>query len=239
MSNNGDEISSYPTQNSKYFQYFSIITLFILIFAVLWLYVEVGRIRLKVVDNEIKTLYFDVQSNSSKIKSMDVRVGQINTRVGLIDSDLSSLVMYTNSLASELDVVGALARNANMYAHSHTYSDFRLKGNITPIENVLVDLTNLNGVYFFWDTELLSNFPELPSGRQVGFIAQDVERVFPELVYSNVDGYKQIDYSLFTPILVEALKEQQKTITALKQENIELKASIEALESIINGLSKP
>jgi hypothetical protein len=98
-----------------------------------------------------------------------------------------------------------------MYAHSHTYSDHRLKSNITPLENVLADLSNLHGVYFYWDTEYVSNLPEMPTGRQIGFIAQDVEAVFPELVYSDFDGYKQIDYSLFTLILVEALREQQST----------------------------
>jgi hypothetical protein len=53
-------------------------------------------------------------------------------------------------------------------------------------------------------------------GLQFGFIAQEFEKVIPELVKSDKDGYKSIDYVKLTPVLVEAIKEQQKQIEELK-----------------------
>jgi hypothetical protein len=52
------------------------------------------------------------------------------------------------------------------------------------------------------------------AGRQVGFLAQDVEQVLPEAVKTMNDGYKAVDYSRLTALLVEAVKE-------LKAENEE------------------
>jgi hypothetical protein len=51
---------------------------------------------------------------------------------------------------------------------------------------------------------------------QVGLIAQDVEKVFPQLVFEDDNGYKAVDYVKLIPLLIEALKSQQKEIEALK-----------------------
>jgi len=52
---------------------------------------------------------------------------------------------------------------------------------------------------------------------QLGFIAQEFEKVIPELVRNDENGYKSIDYVKLTPVLVEAIREQQKQIDELKQ----------------------
>ncbi len=52
---------------------------------------------------------------------------------------------------------------------------------------------------------------------QIGFIAQEVEKVFPELVVTGKDGYKAVDYSKITPVLLEAIKDQQKQIDELNR----------------------
>ncbi|MFQ5633299.1 MAG: tail fiber domain-containing protein, partial [bacterium] len=51
--------------------------------------------------------------------------------------------------------------------------------------------------------------------KQFGLIAQEVEEVFPELVRSGLNGMKSIDYNGLIPVLVEAIKEQQKQISKL------------------------
>ncbi len=51
--------------------------------------------------------------------------------------------------------------------------------------------------------------------KQIGVIAQDVEKVFPELVNTDSDGYKSVNYSKLTPILIEAVKEQEASIKNL------------------------
>ena len=62
-----------------------------------------------------------------------------------------------------------------------------------------------------------------PGGKQVGFIAQEVEKVLPEVVSTDSEGYKSVSYDKFSAVLVEAVKE-------LKKENDELKARLLKLE---------
>lgn len=92
-----------------------------------------------------------------------------------------------------------------------TVSDIRLKENITALGDVMEYINQISGVYFDWkqsDTIGLM----LKPGRQIGVIAQDVEKVYPELVTVNDLGYKTVDYSKLTPVLLEAVKTQQKII---------------------------
>ena len=86
-------------------------------------------------------------------------------------------------------------------------SDERLKDNIEPIENALSDVCKLEGVSFNWkDT----------GTKATGFIAQQVEPIFPDLVStSEDDGIKSVNYIGLIGHLVEAIKEQQAQIDAL------------------------
>lgn len=102
-------------------------------------------------------------------------------------------------------------------------SDSRLKKNVAGMTNVLNKVLNLTGVYYDWRTK---EYPDrgLPEGRQIGLIAQDVEKVFPELVNTDGDGYKALAYDKLTAVLLEAIKEQQAQIETLN-------ARLEALEN--------
>jgi hypothetical protein len=70
---------------------------------------------------------------------------------------------------------------------------------------------------------------EFSDERQLGFSAQEVEKLFPEIVQTNDKGYKSVDYGRLTPVLVEAIKSQQEEIDLLKE-------SLERLEKEINKL---
>jgi len=88
----------------------------------------------------------------------------------------------------------------------------------------------LRGVSFTW-----INHPEY--GQRIGFIAQEMEEVLPELVFINeVDGYKGINYAEVTAVLTEAIKEQQAEIDRLQQENQHLNARLERLEKALEAL---
>jgi hypothetical protein len=89
-------------------------------------------------------------------------------------------------------------------------SDERLKDNIKPITNALSDVTQLEGVSFDWkDT----------GTRGHGFIAQQVEPILPDLVNTDEDtGMKSVNYIGMIGHLVEAIKEQQEQIDALKKQ---------------------
>jgi len=92
-----------------------------------------------------------------------------------------------------------------------TGSDKRLKENISPLENSLQKVRKLQGVSFTW-----INNPE--AGNKIGFIAQEVNQILPELVFTNTtDGFMGINYAEMTAVLVEAIKEQQLII---EQQNI-------------------
>jgi hypothetical protein len=98
-------------------------------------------------------------------------------------------------------------------------SDARFKTNITSIENPLQKVLQLRGVNFDWKT---TEFPtrSFSENRSVGFIAQEVEKVLPEVVQieKNAEGYKSVQYDKVVALLVEAIKEQQKQIESLKAE---------------------
>lgn len=99
-------------------------------------------------------------------------------------------------------------------------SDVRLKENIENLDNSLEKVMQLRGVSFTWKTN-----PEY--GTRIGFIAQEFEKVIPELVFTNeVDGYKGINYAEVTAVLVEAIKE-------LKAENDLLKQRLEKIEALM------
>ena len=124
----------------------------------------------------------------------------------------------TGSPTVRLQVAGDII--ANSIAGS---SDARFKTNVFPIENPLQKVLQLRGVTFDWKTK---EFPEraFPEKRSVGFIAQEVVQVLPEVVQTenNTEGYKSVQYDKVVALLVEAIKEQQKQIEQLQQKVKEL-----------------
>ena len=100
-------------------------------------------------------------------------------------------------------------------------SDQRLKENIVNIPNALDKVMDINGVEFDWSTEYM----EAHGGEddlfnrkhQVGVIAQEVEKVLPEVVADRPDGYKAVRYEQLTALLIEAIKDLKKELDEHKQ----------------------
>jgi hypothetical protein len=107
-------------------------------------------------------------------------------------------------------------------------SDRRFKKGITPFAPVLSKLTALQPVHYYWRA---AEFPERHFGndRTYGLVAQDVEQVLPELVVTNADGYKAVDYSELPLLTIQAVKD-------LKTENDALKARVAELERLIGDI---
>jgi hypothetical protein len=97
-------------------------------------------------------------------------------------------------------------------------SDVRLKKDITPIDDALHKVMEMRGVTYNWRKD---EFPDkqLEKGIQYGLIAQELEKIIPELVTTDAAGWKAIEYSHLVPVLIEAIKE-------LSVENSGLKASL-------------
>ncbi|KOR30619.1 hypothetical protein TI05_13685 [Achromatium sp. WMS3] len=104
----------------------------------------------------------------------------------------------------KLDVKGTI-RGQNV-----SPSDQRLKHNIHPLHDSLTKVTQLRGVSFNWKDNSQNQTT------QIGLIAQEVEPIFPELVSTDSKGYKSIAYGKLTVVLVEAIKELQQQVAALK-----------------------
>lgn len=121
-------------------------------------------------------------------------------------------------------------------------SDIRLKKDIEPLNNCLDKVLQLQGVSFNWDEDIWTEKAKENSDGDVGLIAQEVEKVIPELVkefeilpnYDSSDEevaqqkmkIKGIKYENLTAVLVEAIKEQQEQINSLKQTVQELSTKL-------------
>ena len=100
-------------------------------------------------------------------------------------------------------------------------SDIRYKKNIETIDGALEKVQSLRGVTFDWDNDAFEekentkqpNFTE----RATGVIAQDVEKVLPEAVRENEDGFKNVAYGNMVGLLIEAIKELKAEIEELKR----------------------
>ena len=105
-------------------------------------------------------------------------------------------------------------------------SDERYKKNISSVTGALNKIRQLRGVTYNWLDEKKS------TTQQIGFIAQEVEKVFPQLVKTNKDGYKSVAYSHVIPVLVEAIKEQQVKIEELQSAKDKVKILEEKFEKL-------
>lgn len=115
----------------------------------------------------------------------------------------------------------------NLKAPAYLFtSDRRLKKNIKPVHNALDLVLGLRGVEFDW---------RKTGHHEFGFIAQEVEGIAPNLVVTGrTDGMKSVKYANIVPILVEAMKEQNREIATLKEENKKLKEEIEIIKKHLN-----
>jgi Chaperone of endosialidase len=104
-------------------------------------------------------------------------------------------------------------------------SDERLKKNITPLSRSLPILMQLSGYHYNWKDETAD------ASLQLGFLAQEVEKYFPELVKTNDKGMKGINYIGLIPVVVTAMKEQQKSIETLQKTMEMLQKEIEELKN--------
>ncbi|MDR1372588.1 MAG: tail fiber domain-containing protein [Dysgonamonadaceae bacterium] len=138
-------------------------------------------------------------------------------------------------------------------------SDERLKENISPLNESLSLLQQLNGVSYFLKTPTMRTSIDVQSAGdnsslsekekrdmaffekwekdlqnsknlRKGFVAQELRKVFPELVSEDKQGMLSVDYIGLIPVIVESIKEQQQIIDAQYEKIKELEKSMEALQ---------
>jgi len=123
-------------------------------------------------------------------------------------------------------------------------SDKRYKENIKVIENAMDKIKALDGfTYDFKDKKINGrNLKAITGKKQIGFVAQNVQEVFPELVEADENSYLAVNYVAIIPVLVEAMKEQQEVIDEqeegmikYQEEITDLRTRLEKLEALLNN----
>ncbi|HEQ98293.1 MAG TPA: tail fiber domain-containing protein [candidate division Zixibacteria bacterium] len=123
----------------------------------------------------------------------------------------------TEAPSVELYVVGDITATGAITE----LSSLKYKTNINQMSDALQKVKDLRGVNFSWRA---ADYPEMkfPESQQVGLIAEEVEKIVPELVHSDDNGEMSVDYSKLTAVLIEAIKEQQQQIEVLSKRVEEL-----------------
>jgi hypothetical protein len=114
--------------------------------------------------------------------------------------------------------------NATLAGTLTQNSDARLKKDIEPLDSVLPLLQELNGYQYKWKDDWREQ--EV----QTGLLAQEVEKVIPELVKEDEKGIKSVNYNGLIPYLLEAVKTLSQNASELKQQNDLLHQRLAALE---------
>lgn len=129
----------------------------------------------------------------------------LNIAIGKLEKALENAPNCSVDLSNggtingSLTVTGDILSNGNITA----FSDIRLKENIKPIENSLEKINKLTGITY----NLIGD-----NKKQAGLIAQDVQKVLPEVIVENKDGMLSVDYSRIVALLINAINELDKRI---------------------------
>ena len=139
----------------------------------------------------------EIDGSLCKVDTGDFKVEDGSIAVGTI----------TNSTTN-----GRIDASNDIVAYST--SDIRLKNNIKSIDKALDKVNSIQGIEFDWieKEEVHGN-----SGHDVGVIAQEIEKILPDVVTTRDSGYKAVKYEKIVPLLIEAIKDLSKQVDGLKR----------------------
>ena len=163
--------------------------------------------------NQEASLYSFYANNNVKFNSNLIVVGSILTSnqanfantvsMGNIQSSMDLL----NDSSYILKVSGKIGLNGTI----STISDERLKTNIRTYDNALDKILNCRGVSFNYNQNFYNNENDYKK-TNIGVIAQEIEKILPELVDKTDNGYKNVNYLGIIGVLIEAIKELNNKI---------------------------
>ncbi|MFD0862183.1 tail fiber domain-containing protein [Sungkyunkwania multivorans] len=165
-------------------------------------------------------------------------VGQYNTTTGVdgtTSGPTSRLFVIGNGLfaSSRSDAFVVLRSGDATLAGTLTQnSDKRLKKNIKPLKNSLEKLGNLNGVSYQW-----KDIEKRGEAIQIGVIAQEIQKEYPELVQTDEQGILSVNYAGLTPILLEAIKELKAQLEKSRTELLSEKDKVSAMKEELDGIN--
>ena len=160
----------------------------------------------------IKKIWDDNAKGNEGELEVEFRVGKYGRFEWTQDAEdcyiqyLPTYVENMRSVSADNQPVGQMNETGELVIHS---SDRRLKTDFSDIDNALDKVLGLKGVCY----SPIENLEK----RYVGLVAQDVEKIIPELVFTSKSGYMGVRYTDGVALLVEAIKEQQTKIDTLQQ----------------------
>ena len=111
-----------------------------------------------------------------------------------------------------IDASGNIRAIADVIAYSS--SDKTFKDELSIIENPLDKIKNINGYNFTWNNKQTT----YESGKKdIGVVAQEIEKVLPEIVNTREDGSKAVKYDKIVALLIEGIKELKDEVEELKK----------------------
>jgi len=135
----------------------------------------------------------------------------INTSDGKLSIKSEVLIGGSPDTGYQLAVDGQIFSTDDLQV-----SDSLYKKNVVPIDSSLIKMLKIRGVTFEWRRDEFPNKNFQP-GQKLGIIAQELELIYPQAVFTSNNGFKSISMSSLIPVLIEAIKEQQQQIDALEQ----------------------
>jgi hypothetical protein len=118
----------------------------------------------------------------------------------------------------DLEKIEAEVLQESVYLDVFAGSDLAFKDNVVQINqaDALCRLAQLNGYTFQYKT---LDFPEnnFPVGEQIGFMAQEVELQFPDLIKKDSTGHSYVNYTQIIPVMAEAIKELSAKVESLEK----------------------
>ena len=163
---------------------------------------SINNIRVKFNSNNSATFlsdnedfWFNPETISGNVTISNFYFGNGNT------SNLANIYCNTLNAKNKLIAQGEIISSGDITA----FSDIRLKTNIEKIDNALDKIMQISGYTY-----------NMNNKRSTGVIAQEVEKVLPEVVQDREDGYKTVAYGNMIGLLVEAIKELKQEIEVLK-----------------------
>jgi hypothetical protein len=141
-------------------------------------------------------------------------------------------VNETQSFFVEASIVSLNATNLYYSGTWHMSSDKRFKKNVRGFDNITSKLIGIDAVMFEWK----DSYNSIDNGQNIGFIAQNLAPLFPELALKNSNGYYRVSYDLMYPILVKGVQEQQLKFQETSYQSISVSEGIDSMTKELDDL---
>lgn len=173
-----------------------------------------------------KIILYEAVNNDHQYYGMGINASTLRYQV---ESPNASHIFYAGLTASTSKELFRISGSGSVTVNGvfTLTSDARLKKNVNPLENPMQKILTLDAKTYNWIDETKSQTT------QFGMLAQEVEKIYPELVETNVTGYKSVNYIGLVPVLLEGIKDLQKQLNEKTSDINQMKSDFENLKALV------